>query len=131
MRFIFAFLLAAHGIAHLPGFLVAWKIRELEGLSYRTTIFGTSMDVGARGIRAIGVAWMLAAIAFVLLAAAVAVHSGPWREALPIVLVISVLLCAVGWPEARIGIVANAVIALLLLAGLRGGVFGPDPWSSG
>ena len=46
-----AFLLLAHGIAHVPGFLVNWQIASFPDLTYRTTIFATSVDVcsGGRG----------------------------------------------------------------------------------
>ena len=131
MRWVFAFLLLAHGVAHLPGFIVAWRLRDLQGLPYRTTLFGTSVDVGAAGIRVVGVAWLLIALALASLAVAVTARGDQWREVLPVVLVMSTLLCAMGWPEARIGLVANAVIAVLLLAGLRAGVFGPSAWSTG
>jgi hypothetical protein len=45
-----AFLLLAHGVAHVPGFLVNWQIASFPDLNYRTTIFGTSVDVGPEGI---------------------------------------------------------------------------------
>jgi hypothetical protein len=38
---------------------------------------------------------------------------GPW--AIPTALTLSLLLCTAGWPEARLGLVANAVIARLLV----------------
>jgi len=107
-----AFLLLAHGIAHVPGFLVNWQIASFPDLTYRTTIFGTSVDVGPEGIRLLGLCWIGTAIVLVLLASAVAfnVPLRPW--AIPAALILSLLLCAAGWPEARLGLVANVVIAV-------------------
>ena len=117
-----AFLLLAHGIAHVPGFLVNWQIASFPDLTYRTTIFATSVDVGPEGIRLLGLCWIGTAIVLVLLASAVAfnVPLRPW--AIPAALILSLLLCAAGWPEARLGLVANVVIALSLLATSRDGV---------
>ena len=117
-----AFLLLAHGIAHVPGFLVNWQIASFPDVTYRTTIFGTSVDVGPAGIRLLGLCWIGTAIVLVLLASAVAfnVSLRPW--AIPAALILSLLLCAAGWPEARLGLVANVVIALSLLATSRDGV---------
>jgi len=39
-----------------------------------------------------------------------------WPWAVPTVLALSLLLCVAGWPEARLGLVANAVIAASLAA---------------
>ena len=94
MRFLVAFLLLAHGIAHVPGFLVNWQLAVFPDLAYRTTIFGTTVDVGPHGIRLIGLCWLGLAAVFVALASAVAFNA-PLR------------------PVARVGLLANAVIALV------------------
>jgi len=130
MRLVFAFLLLAHSIAHLPGFLVAWRLFDFQELPYRTTILGASLDVGATGIRVVGAAWLLTSLALAGLAVAVAARGGHWQEVLPVVLAISTLLCVMGWPDARIGVIANLVLGMLLFAGMRAGVFGLSPWSA-
>ena len=121
MRFLLAFLLFAHGLAHVPGFLVSWQLAVFPDLAYRTTIFGTAVDVGPEGARLIGLCWLGMAGVFVVLASAVAFNAplGPWATAAAVAL--SILLCTAGWPEARLGLVANAVIALLLVW-IRSGV---------
>jgi hypothetical protein len=121
MRFIVAFLLFAHGIAHLPGFIVSWQLGSFPDLPYRTTIFGTSLDVGPEGMRLIGLCWIGMTTALVALASAVAFDAPLWPWAIPVALTLSLLLCAAGWPEARLGLVANAVIAVSLVA-MRYGV---------
>ena len=47
MRYLLAVLLLVHGVAHLPGFLVAFRLASFPELPYRTTFFGTLEDVDA------------------------------------------------------------------------------------
>jgi hypothetical protein len=72
-------------------------------------------DLGDAGARALGVVWLVAALAFVLLAAAVLAgwNVRMWTFAM---LSLSVGLCVVGWPEARIGLVVNVALLTVLLA---------------
>lgn len=121
MRLVLAFLLVAHGVAHLPGFLVAWGLASFPELPYRTTVFGT-LDIGGLGARAIGVGWLVLALSFVALAAVVAMEVELPAALLPLALGGSALLCVADWPEARFGFVANTVIAALLVAGERYGI---------
>ena len=115
MRFVLGALLIAHGIAHLVGFVVPWKLVSTAEVPYRTTILGGVLDLGDAGARALGVAWLVAALAFVLLAGAVLAgwNVRLWTFAM---LSLSIALCVVGWPEARIGLVVNAILLAALLA---------------
>ncbi len=115
MRFALAALLIAHGVAHLVGFVVPWRLVSTAEVPYRTTILGGVTDLGDAGARALGVVWLVAALAFVLLAGAVLAG---WNVRLWVfaMLALSSVLCVVGWPEARIGLVVNAVLLAALLA---------------
>ena len=65
-------------------------------------------------MRLVGVLWLLVAVAFVSVAAGVLQHATWWyRESLAIVMV-SFVLCTLGWPESRPGMVANVLILVLL-----------------
>jgi hypothetical protein len=120
MRFLLAFLLFAHGVAHLPGFFVSWQLTSFPDLPYRTTIFGSSLDVGPTGAQFLGLCWIAIATVLVALAVAVAVNVPLSRWAVPTALAFSLLLCAAGWPETRWGFVANA--AILFLVAVRSSV---------
>jgi hypothetical protein len=120
MRLILSFLLLAHGVAHLPGFLVAWNLASFPDLPYRTTVFGT-VDVGIPGARLFGVGWLLSAVVFIALAATVALRSDVPLVVLPLALGFSAVLCVAAWPEARFGFVANSLIAAMIVAGERYG----------
>lgn len=115
MRFALASLLIVHGVAHLVGFVVPWKLVSTAEVPYRTTILGGMTDVGDVGARAIGVVWLLTGLAFALLGGAVLAGWNVRVWMFPM-LALSIVLCAVGWPEARIGIIVNAVLLATLLA---------------
>ncbi len=115
MRFVVAFLLLAHGIAHLVGFAATWKLGAFPDLPYKTTILSGSVDLGDDGIRLMGVAWVLLAVAFAAAAVGLALRQ-PWWPALAWWTVgASALVCALNWPEARIGLAFNGFLVVLLL----------------
>jgi hypothetical protein len=119
MRFVLAFLLLAHGLAHLVGFVSSWKLAILAELPYKTTLFSGRVDVGDAGIRVMGVLWLLAALAFLVAAIAVATEAS-WAVRFTLAAVIaSLMLCVVGWPDARIGVAVNVGLPLLLAIGAR------------
>lgn len=119
MRFVLAFFLLAHGVAHLVGFVSSWKLATLAELPYKTTVFSGCVDMGDAGIRVVGVLWLLAALAFLIAAIAVATEAG-WAVRFTLAAVIaSLMLCVVGWPDARFGVAVNVGLVLLLAIGAR------------
>src|SRR5688500_16987409 len=62
MRFAFAFFLLIHGIAHLPGFVVPWRLATLTEMPYKTTLFNGAVNAGPVGARVIGLLWLLAGL---------------------------------------------------------------------
>jgi hypothetical protein len=92
-------------------------------MPYRTTLFAGSIDIGDRGIRAVGVLWLIAALAFAVCGLGVILRA-PWSLPLTaIVAVCSVLLCVAGWPDSRIGVFVNLAVAAILLLSRRFGWF--------
>lgn len=119
VRYLFAFVLAAHGFAHLVGFVASWRLATLQELPYKTTILAGAVDIGDVGIRVVGALWLAAAVAFDTAAVGVAVGA---REAVAGTLWVSaasLALCAVEWPQARIGVFVNTGLLLLLTIGWR------------
>ena len=117
MRIILAALLIGHGVAHVVGFAVPWKLVTSAEVPYRTTVAGGLVDIGPIGVRLVGILWLLVAVALVSVATGVMQHAAWWyREALAILMVSSVL-CLLGWPDSRPGIVANVLILTVLVGG--------------
>jgi hypothetical protein len=119
MRTALAFILMAHGVAHLPGFLVPWRISSPPDLPYQTRLLNGALELGDLGARVVGVLWLLAAIAFG--AAAVATYRGAprWATFALAVVLFSLILSALGWPASRIGLAVNVVLLVVLAAAFR------------
>ncbi|MHB9131663.1 MAG: ABC transporter permease [Armatimonadota bacterium] len=121
MLYVIAAFFIMHGIAHLPGFLVPWRLMTSPEMPYKTIQLGGRLNVGNTGIRLIGILWLLAALAFVASAVAVVMHVPWWRELTLVTTLFSLLLCVLGWPDSRIGLVVNiAILAFLAASGPLG-----------
>lgn len=105
-----------HGIAHLAGFVVPWRLISLADLPYRTTVFGGAVDIGAIGVRAIGLMWLVTGAAFVFLAIAVVVDAAWWYPAFLLTATVSTTACVVEWPRARTGVLVNVVVFAIAVA---------------
>jgi ABC-type microcin C transport system permease subunit YejB len=125
MRLILAALFIGHGVAHVVGFAVPWKLVTSSQVPYRTTVAGGLVDIGPAGVRLVGLLWLFVAVALVSIAAGVLQHTTWWyREAL-VILMVSSVLCLLGWPDSRPGLVANFLILAVLIGGSFLGWF-PD-----
>jgi hypothetical protein len=121
MRIALAVVLIVHGFAHLSGFLIPWRIETLNDMPYKTTILANSVDVGDRGIRVVGLLWLIGAVAFAVCGIFVLIWASYWWPVTLVVTVFSFFLCILEWPESRIGGFVNVGLAALLLAGRHGG----------
>lgn len=119
MRFALAILMALHGVAHLVGFAVPWRLVENEDMPRGTTLLAGLVDVGEEGIRMVGLLWLALAVAFFAASFATWTARPSWVSLTVAVAGTSLLFSAVGWPAARIGVFVNAAILLLVGAGLR------------
>ena len=114
MRIVLAVLLALHGIAHLVGFIGSWQLNPSGSIPYKTTVLAGHVDVGDSGIRALGVLWLVMAIAFVVTAAGTAFGMQWWAKAVAVVATVSLALTIVQWPEARVGLFVNVGLLIAL-----------------
>jgi hypothetical protein len=124
MRIALAFLFIAHGIAHLPGFLVPWRLAAPAGVPYTTAVIDGAVELGPVGIRVVGGFWLLAALAFVVAGVATFHNSAQWPTLALGVTLFSLGLSVLGWPQARIGLVLNLLLLAYLLLGGRLGWLG-------
>jgi len=117
MQIILGLFFIAHGVAHLVGFVTYWKIASFEEMPYKTSVLFGKVEVGDVGIRIVGVFWLLTGLAFAVLGVGV-ITLQPWWFPLIIYLAIfSLVMCVLGWPDARIGVLINVIIlGFLLLA---------------
>jgi hypothetical protein len=102
--------LALHGLVHAIGFAEAWRVGTL---AYRTTVLGGHLDLGAVGIRGLGLLWLLAGSGFLAVGLRLA-----WRGSVPgrllaAVALLSLVICLLGLPESGFGAVINGVILVV------------------
>jgi hypothetical protein len=121
VRFALAALLFLHGVAHLPGVVVDWRLAALPGLAYHTTVFGGRLNLGDAGMRTMGALWLAAGLGFGI-AALAAVLARPWWLPLAAAAAgLSLVVTLLAAPESRVGIVVNLVIIAALVLGQRTG----------
>jgi hypothetical protein len=114
LRLGLAILLLVHAVAHIPGFLVAWRLAVLPELPYRTTLLGGTIDIGPLGIRLVGVLWLTCTLGFLAAALLVFRGSASWPALTLAVVCLSLLLCLAGLPDTRIGLAVNVLLLLVL-----------------
>jgi len=133
MRSFIAAVLAVHGLAHLVGFVVPWRLAELDEMPYSTRVFGDRLDVGHSGIRLVGLLSLTAAVGYSIAATAIALKLPWWLAATLSTTVFSLVLCIVAWPRSRLGMVIDLAIRAILATGWIGGfhIFGLEAVEAG
>ena len=117
MRLVAAVVMFVHGVAHLPGFLVSWRLASFDELPYRTTILAGRLDLGDHGIQIVGILWAALAFTFLAAGAAAFLRLPWWGPVAQAAVALSLVLCAIGWPETRIGVLVNIALGIWLLSG--------------
>ena len=119
LRIAVAVLMILHGVAHLPGFVSSWRLATLPEIPYHTTVLAGRVDIGDAGMRAMGVLWLAAALAFWIAGAAALTGRHGWVMLAMGVATASLVLCTLEWPVARIGLAVNLAIVLALVLAQR------------
>ncbi len=114
---IFSIALAVHGVIHLIGFVVNWRLAQLQGMPYRTTVLAGHLDLGTAGIHIVGLLWLLAALGFVGVGVGLAWFGRPWRGPIAAVAIFSLVLCILGWPDSAFGALIDVAILAALALG--------------
>jgi hypothetical protein len=116
MNIAIAVLLLAHGVAHVVGFIAAFGLWA-DKVPRMTTVFGG--EVAAPWIRLVGTLWGAVGIAFAVAAAAAIWRVPWWPRYTAIVALASLVLCASGAPETRIGTIVNFAIIIAVATFVR------------
>lgn len=107
MRLLAALFLLFHGIAHLVGFRAAFWVSAPHAAGL--------LGLGPSGTRALGIVWLLLAIAFVAAAALLLIRAPAWSSVTLTATVLSAIMCVLYLPEARIGLVLDVLLLLAVL----------------
>lgn len=118
LRFIAGVFFILHGLVHLLWFVVPWQITTVDGLPYTTRVLARRVDVGATGIRIVGVLWVVATLAWVAAGLGLIILAPWWQGATVFAALFSSALCVLGLPEAKYGLLINlAVLVVVFLNG--------------
>jgi hypothetical protein len=109
-----AIVLALHCLIHLMGVAAYFKLADVSGIPYKTTLLNGRLDVGDTGIRVFGVLWAVAAVGFVVGAAALFARFPWWRSVLAPVTGLSLALTALDWNVAFAGFFVNVAILVVV-----------------
>jgi len=115
-RTIVAVTLIAHGLVHLIGFVVPWRIATLDGFPYRADVL-SDVEIGSSGVKVLGILWLLAAIGFVAVGVALLAGQSWWWGPALVIASVSLLLAGLWAQQAFAGLAIDlAIIAILALS---------------
>ncbi|ARS91837.1 ABC transporter permease [Natrarchaeobaculum aegyptiacum] len=114
--YLVAVALAVHGLIHFLGVVVYFELLQLADLPYKTTLLGGAVAVGGTGIRVFAVLTAVAGVGFLVSAVALVTNWRYWWSLLFAVTAFSLVLTALDWTVASMGVLAN----LAILVGLVG-----------
>ena len=117
MRLIAALLLVLHGLAHLVGFQAAF--RPAAGAPLKAQLLGGVLGVGYAGSRLLGLVWLLLAVGFVVSSVLFLRRTPSFAPTLLWTTGLSAAMCVLFWPDARIGLVIDVVLFLVVLSSSR------------
>ncbi len=126
-----AVVVAMHGLIHLLGALTYLGLAKFDGLPYRTTLLDGRWHVGEAGARLFGVAWLIAATAFIVVGFGLLTGRAWWRRAALLASTFSAALCLLAWPDAVAGLVIDVAIMLAVRLSLPNRIVGGRrPWET-
>jgi hypothetical protein len=110
LKIILALYLILHGGIHILGFLANFDLLKWDEITYSTRVLMGRIDLGYVGIRLLGIVWLIVMVMYIV--AGIAVFSMPdwWLNLTLLATGLSMVLCILGLPDTRIGILANLVL---------------------
>jgi hypothetical protein len=105
MRILFGLLIAAHGMIHLAGFLKAYGLAELPQLDQPIS-------------RTAGVAWLVAGLGFIAVAALVVAGARLWWVPAVPALMLSQAVILSDFHDAKLGTIVNVIVLIPLALAL-------------
>jgi hypothetical protein len=118
-----------HGLIHLMGFVAYWPLAQITDLLYKTSLLGGRFELGAGGMRAYSLLWLLASLGFVIAAVALAAGRSFWAPLMLSAALLSLVICILDWSVAFRGVWINLVF-LLVLAVVYGFRIQPAPFQA-
>ncbi len=111
-----AVLLGMHGLIHLMGFFAYWPLALIPDLTYKTTILAGQVDLGAIGMRAYSILWLIPALGFIAVATAIILRWARWQQVFIAMTLISIVVTLLDWSVAFRGTLLDFVILIVFVA---------------
>jgi hypothetical protein len=109
--------LVLHGLIHVLGFVVYWRLAGVEEISYRTSLLSGYLPVGELGAWVFGLLWLLGALGFAVAGMAVLLSRPWWRQFTLGAALFSLVVTTLGLPDSPYGVVVNLAILAYLFVG--------------
>ena len=118
LKYLVGIFFICHGIVFPIWGGVYWKLYTIEDLPYTTKVLWNRVDVGAVGIRIVGVLWLLSGLVWIIAGIGL-VLLAPWWSAVTIAAALfSSIVCILGLPDGKWGLLINlAILALIYVNG--------------
>ena len=110
IRILAAVFLALHGIVHLIGFAVPWRLTTTDGYAYGTTALWGRFELGETGIRLVALLWIPVTLGFLVAAWGVLRDRGWALRLTAAVAIASLVLTLLASPQAIVGVAIDVVI---------------------
>lgn len=118
MRTFSAVFLLLHGLAHLVGFRAAfWPSPEMKA---KTALLGGAVHVAPLAGKILGSLWLLLALSYVGAASLLIVRHAAFTSVVLGASLASLVMCALYWPEAKIGLFIDLALVVALSLWSRG-----------
>lgn len=115
-KLVAAGVVGAHGIGHVMGWLPAWGIARIDGVSSRSWLLTTLLGDGPT--RAIaGLIWLAPTIGFLVAAGGFFAEQDWWRPVATASAIVSLLAIALFWEALPVGSRIGAVAVDLVVIG--------------
>lgn len=101
----------AHGIAHLVGFFIYWKLMAgTTDTPYSTKIFFSQIDIGIVGVSLLGFIYLVLAVLFVSFGILLIIKKIPFNDVKILVLILfSLVITIINLMPTIIGLIVNIV----------------------
>ena len=110
-----AVVIAAHGLIHLMGVALLWKLGEVGQLRYAIAVPAP----GSTAAHLVGGLWLLAALLFVTAAVLLAAGRAAWRLTALAAVLVSVPVIGLAPGQAVAGLIIDGLILVLVAVGWR------------
>jgi hypothetical protein len=116
MKIALAVFLFINSFVHFTGFIVFWRnVQRNINQRYRRVFLRKDPTMERIGFRVIAILYFLTALAFFLFGIEILTGFNLFWNNIWRVTILSLIFCIIGWPRAKLGVIANTILILFLI----------------